>query len=122
MLDKLPTILTLAVLVGIFLALQRTRLPTRVRLWTYGWALIFVHFVIQIFEGRSGTIRKHFRSDRSRRAGTCPALVFRRLDVAAQWKTASTGGRCFCFLCVPTAFHVTAVRWNGTTRWALVVR
>jgi signal transduction histidine kinase len=53
-LDKLPTILTLGVLVGIFLALRKHSASERVRLWTYAWMLIFVHFLVQVFEGRAG--------------------------------------------------------------------
>jgi signal transduction histidine kinase len=53
-LDKLPTILTLGVLVGIFLALRKHSASERVRLWTWAWMLIFVHFLVQVFEGRAG--------------------------------------------------------------------
>jgi len=61
-LDKLPTILTLAVLVGIFLALRKHSSSARTRLWTYAWALIFVHFLIQLFETHSGTIEQIIES------------------------------------------------------------
>ncbi|MFZ0878950.1 MAG: hypothetical protein WA002_05605, partial [Candidatus Acidiferrales bacterium] len=57
-LDKLPTILTLAVLVGIFLALRKHSTSARIRLWTYAWALIFIHFLIQVFETHTGTIEQ----------------------------------------------------------------
>jgi two-component system, NtrC family, sensor kinase len=50
LLQKLPTILVLAVLVGIFLSLRRrTRLPA-INLWTAAWFLIFLHFFVQLFE------------------------------------------------------------------------
>jgi two-component system, NtrC family, sensor kinase len=58
-LDKLPTILTLGVLVGIFLALRKHSASARVRLWTYAWALIFVHFLVQVFPAR-GVFGQHF--------------------------------------------------------------
>ncbi len=48
--DKLPTILVLAVLVGIFVALHRRVNSARLNLWTVAWVLIFVHFVVGIFE------------------------------------------------------------------------
>jgi len=53
-LDKLPTILTLAVLVGIFLALRKHSPAQRVRLWTFAWVLVFVHFLIKVFETHAG--------------------------------------------------------------------
>lgn len=43
--DKLPTILVLAVLVGIFVALKRYVRSSRLNLWITAWGLIFVHFI-----------------------------------------------------------------------------
>jgi signal transduction histidine kinase len=56
LLDKLPTILVLAVLVGIFLSLRKHAPSARIRLWTYAWAFIFLHFFIQAFETHTGTL------------------------------------------------------------------
>ncbi len=50
LLAKLPTILVLAVLVGIFVALRRHVRSPRLTLWIAAWGLIFVHFVAGIFE------------------------------------------------------------------------
>lgn len=66
-LDKLPTILILAVLVGIFLSLRKHAPSVRVRLWTYAWALIFLHFLVQVFETHTGT----------------PELIFESIDLAS---------------------------------------
>ncbi len=54
LLQKLPTLLVLAVLVSIFVSLQRHVRSPRLRLWTLAWGLIFTHFLVQIFEDRSG--------------------------------------------------------------------
>jgi two-component system NtrC family sensor kinase len=48
--DKLPTILVLAVMVGIFVALRRHVKSARLHLWIAAWGLIFVHFFVQLFE------------------------------------------------------------------------
>lgn len=48
--DKLPTILVLAVLVGIFVALRRRVKSPRLNLWTVAWILIFIHFVAAMFQ------------------------------------------------------------------------
>jgi signal transduction histidine kinase len=61
-LDKLPTILVLFVLVGIFLSLRKHAPSARIRLWTYAWALIFLHFFIQAFETHSGTFENILES------------------------------------------------------------
>ena len=56
LLEKLPTILVLAVLVGIFLALRRHVNSTRLKLWTAAWTLIFIHFLVAVFEPRQDNI------------------------------------------------------------------
>jgi len=48
--DKLPTILVLAVLVGIFVALGRHVRSDRLKLWTAAWVLVYLHFFIGLFE------------------------------------------------------------------------
>jgi two-component system NtrC family sensor kinase len=54
--DKLPTILVLAVMVGIFVALRRHVRSLRLHLWIAAWGLIFVHFFVQIFEPPDGSL------------------------------------------------------------------
>jgi signal transduction histidine kinase len=54
--DKLPTILVLAVMVGIFVALRRHVKSPRLHLWIAAWGLIFVHFFVQIFEPADGNL------------------------------------------------------------------
>lgn len=62
LLEKLPTILILAVLVGTFISLRKHSPSERTRLWIVAWALIFVHFFIQIFETRTGLVEQIFES------------------------------------------------------------
>src|SRR5215469_15121771 len=52
--DKLPTILVLAVMVGIFVALRRHVKSARLHLWIAAWGLIFIHFFVQVFEPLEG--------------------------------------------------------------------
>ena len=54
--DKLPTILVLAVMVGIFVALRRHVKSPRLHLWIGAWVLIFVHFFVQMFEPADGNL------------------------------------------------------------------
>jgi two-component system NtrC family sensor kinase len=52
--QKLPSVLILAVLVGIFLSLRHHSRSPRVRLWVAAWGLVFFHFLVQLFEPRPG--------------------------------------------------------------------
>lgn len=54
--DKLPTILVLAVMVGIFVALRRHVKSARLHLWIAAWVLIFAHFFVKIFEPADGNL------------------------------------------------------------------
>jgi signal transduction histidine kinase len=54
--DKLPTILVLGVLVGIFIALRRHVRSPRLNLWIAAWGLIFIHFCVQLFEPPDGDL------------------------------------------------------------------
>jgi signal transduction histidine kinase len=54
--DKLPTILVLAVLVGIFISMRRYVKSPRLNLWTTAWGLIFLHFVADWFMPAEGNV------------------------------------------------------------------
>jgi signal transduction histidine kinase len=62
LLEKLPTILILAVLMGTFVSLRKHSPSQRTRLWIVAWALIFAHFFVQIFETHTGMIEQVFES------------------------------------------------------------
>src|SRR5271170_1078702 len=53
-LEKLPTVVTVALLVGIFAGLKRHIRSARLQLWLAAWFLVFTHFVAQLFEPASG--------------------------------------------------------------------
>lgn len=54
-LEKIPTAVTVAVLVGIFAGLKRHSHSARLRLWQIAWFLVFTHFVAQMFEPATGS-------------------------------------------------------------------
>src|SRR5262249_6861956 len=54
--DQLPTLLVLAVLVGIFVALGRHVKSERLVLWTTGWILIFVHSLATFLVPSAGNV------------------------------------------------------------------
>lgn len=55
-LEKIPTFLTVGVLVIIFVCLKRHARSARLTLWTVGWALVFTHFLAQLLEPDQGHI------------------------------------------------------------------
>ncbi len=55
-LEKLSSILTLAVLAGIWVSLHRRIKSARLRLWTVGWVLVFIHFLMRLFQASEGNL------------------------------------------------------------------
>jgi signal transduction histidine kinase len=105
-LDKLPTILVLFVLVGIFLSLRKHAPSARIRLWTYAWALIFLHFFIQAFETHTGRIENILESIDigSLELSGVVFVVSMTLAVEDRKKRLTM----LAALAVPTAFHAVA--------------
>ena len=106
LLDKLPTILVLFVLVGIFLSLRKHAPSTRIRLWTYAWALIFLHFFIQAFETHTGTPENILESiDIGALELSGVVFVVSMTQAVENRKNRLT---MLAVLAVPTAFHAVA--------------
>jgi len=55
--DALPITLVLAVLVSVFLSLERQAPVERVRLWAYAWSLTFLHFFARAMENQGGIVQ-----------------------------------------------------------------
>src|SRR5690348_10825024 len=53
-LEKIPTVVTVGVLVVIFYFLKRHARSPRLNLWMAGWLFVFIHFVAQLMEPASG--------------------------------------------------------------------
>jgi signal transduction histidine kinase len=54
-LNKIPTFLTVAVLVIIFVCLKRHARNARLTLWAVGWTMVFIHFLAQLLEPANGS-------------------------------------------------------------------
>jgi signal transduction histidine kinase len=117
-LDKLPTILILGVLVGIFLSLRRHAPSARIRMWTCAWALIFLHFFIQGFETRTGATELVFEwIDLA--ALELSGIVF----VVAMSRIADDPRKRFGILAllgIHTAIHALAATFNWPLPWVLL--
>jgi signal transduction histidine kinase len=105
-LDKLPTILVLFVLVGIFLSLRKHAPSARIRLWTYAWALIFLHFFIQIFETNTGALQNILLSI-DIGALELSGVVF-AISMTQAVDDRANRRVMLAVLAIPTAFHATA--------------
>lgn len=55
-LERIPTLITVAVLAGIFACLERHVRSARSQLCKVAWFLVFVHFLAQLFEPASGPV------------------------------------------------------------------
>ncbi len=56
-LQKLPTFVTVCVMVMIFACLKRHTRSARLTLWSVGWTLVFTHFLAQLLEPAGGHAR-----------------------------------------------------------------
>jgi signal transduction histidine kinase len=105
-LDKLPTILVLFVLVGIFLSLRKHAPSARIRLWTYAWALIFLHFFIQAFETHTGTLENILESIDIGSLELSGVVFVVSMTLAVEDRKNRL--KMLAVLGVPTAFHAVA--------------
>lgn len=109
---KLPTILVLAVLVGIFVALRRHVRSNRLQLWIAAWVLIFIHFTAQAVEQKNPTILDAIDVG----ALQLSAIVF----IASLTRYVANTRRTLIFLgitCTPLLIYATAYAYNKDFRW-----
>jgi hypothetical protein len=59
LLEKIPTVVTVGVLVVIFFFLKRHARSVRLNLWMTGWMLVFIHFLAQLMEPSTGDPGPH---------------------------------------------------------------
>lgn len=123
LLEKLPTILILAVLVGTFISLRKHSPSERTRLWIVAWALIFAHFFIQIFETHTGVVELVFESI-DLTALELSGVVF-LISLARSADDRLRRNMLFAILAPAAAFHAAAATcdWHsyGTMALALAV-
>ncbi len=117
LLDKLPTILILAVLVGIFLSLRKHAPSASIRLWTYAWALIFLHFFLQAFETHTGTLEQVLESIDLAALELSGVVFVASLGVAVENRAKRLG--LFLVIGVPTVFHAFAATFDWHMPWLM---
>ena len=117
LLDKLPTILILAVLVGIFVSLRKHSPSARTRLWIFAWALVFVHFFVQIFETHIGVLENIFESIDLGALELAGVLFL--VSLARSAEDYVRRNILLAILAPAAAFHATAITFGWPNRWAL---
>lgn len=61
-LEKAPTLVTVAVLAGIFACLERQVRSAQSRFWKFAWLLVFIHFLAQALEPATGQVNPALQS------------------------------------------------------------
>ena len=117
LLDKLPTILVLGFLVGIFLSLRKHAPSARVRLWTCAWALILLHFSVQVFETHTGALEKILESV-DLAALELSGIVF-VISLTRAGEDRLRRIVLFSVLAVPVVFHAFAITFDWHATWVL---
>jgi signal transduction histidine kinase len=113
--EALPIVLVLAVLVGMFVSVQRQAPSTRVRLWTYAWALTFLHFLGRAIETHSGAFSQ-FMTAFDYSAAELSGIVFLS---SALFKDDDQKKRIRLILALgaPLTIHAFAVGFNWGAPW-----
>jgi len=117
LLDRLPTILVLTVLVGIFLSLRKHTTSPRVRLWAYAWALILLHFLVQPFETHTGVLEKLLEGTELAALELAGIVFVISLSRAGEDRLRRIV--LLSVLAVPVLFYTFAITFNSHAYWAL---
>ncbi|MGD0956396.1 MAG: ATP-binding protein [Candidatus Acidiferrales bacterium] len=113
--EALPIVLVLAVLVGMFVSVQRQAPSIRVRLWTYAWGLTFLHFLGRAIETHAGAFSQ-FMTAFDYSAAELSGIVFLS---SALFKDDDQKKRVRLILGLgaPLAIHAFAVGFNWGVPW-----
>jgi len=118
-LEKIPTVVTVAVLVGIFLALKRHSHSARLQLWMVAWFLVFTHFVAQMLEPATGDVSPYLLAvDLGSLQAAAVAFV-----VSVSSVTEDKGKRTWLLLVtgIPSVAYAIAASCDLHVRWPYVL-
>lgn len=115
--DKLPPILILAVLVGIFISLRKHSPSQRTRLWIFAWTLIFIHFFVQIFETQTGFVEGLIES--LDLAALELSGVFFLISLARAAEDRLRRNVLFLILVPAATLHATGATFGWQNRWLM---
>jgi signal transduction histidine kinase len=117
--EKIPTFLTVGVLVIIFVCLKRQAHSPRLTLWTIGWALVFAHFLAQLLEPDHGPVSSLLLAVDS--ASLQAAAVSFLVSVSFVVEDSVRRTRLLLILGVPSVVYVACTGYDVHARWPYVL-
>ncbi len=117
--EKIPTFLTVGVLVIIFVCLKRQARSTRLTLWTIGWALVFTHFLAQLLEPDHGPVSSFLLAVDS--GSLQAAAVTFLVSVSIVVEDYARRTRLLLVLGVPSVVYVACTCYDVHARWPYVL-
>jgi two-component system, NtrC family, sensor kinase len=118
-LEKLPTFLTVGMLVIIFVCLKRQARSARLTLWTVGWAWVFTHFLAQLLEPDHGHVSSLLLAVDS--AALQAAAVSFLVSVCSIVEDYAKRILLLLVLGVPSVAYVACTSYDVHARWPYVV-
>ncbi len=118
-LEKIPTFLTVGVLVIIFVCLKRQTRSAQLTLWTVGWALVFTHFLAQLLEPDQGNVSSLLSAIDS--AALQAAAVSFLVSVSSVVEDRAKRTLLLLVLGVPSIMYVVFSCYDVGSRWPYVV-
>jgi two-component system, NtrC family, sensor kinase len=117
--EKIPTFLTVGVLVIIFVCLKRQARSARLTLWTIGWGLVFAHFLAQLLEPDHGPVGSLLLAVDS--ASLQAAAVTFLVSVSFVVEDSVRRTRLLLVLGAPSVVYVACTCYNVHARWPYVL-
>jgi len=117
-LEKIPTFVTVGVLVVIFACLKRHERCARLQLWAVGWFLVFLHFLAQLLEPASGRVSPFLLAlDLGALQGAAIAFL---VSVSSVVETASKRVALLLVLGVPSVAYAVLDCYDVHARWPYI--
>jgi len=118
-LEKIPTFLTVGVLVIIFVCLKRQARSAQLTLWTLGWALVFTHFLAQLLEPDGGRVSSHLLAIDS--GSLQAAAVIFLISVSPVVEDYAKRTLVLFMIGAPSIAYVACAGYDVHERWAYVL-
>ncbi len=116
----LHTVVILAALVGIFVALQRRTRSSRLRFWLVGWALMLVHFCLRLLPLGPATFSVRLVNAFDYDAVAIAGIVF-LISVSVVCERPGSRERLLLLLTVPSVVLSVTVAWETVSVWPAVL-
>jgi hypothetical protein len=113
-LQKLPTFVTVCVMVMMFACLKRHTRSARLTLWSVGWTLVFTHFLAQLLEPVGGHARFLAAIDGGALQGASVAFLVSVSPVVDDFLKRTS---LLLVLAVPSVTYAALIGYDVRSRW-----